>query len=67
VIYASYELGQALIEHDLVDELRLFVFPVLVGAGRHLFGETTDRKALRLIDTKRVGDGLVFVTYELVH
>jgi dihydrofolate reductase len=67
VIYASYELGQALIEHDLVDEVRLFVFPVLVGGGRHLFGETTDKKALRLIDTKRVGDGLVFLAYEVVH
>jgi dihydrofolate reductase len=66
VVYASYELGQALIEHDLVDELRLFVFPILVGAGRRLFGDTTGRKALRLLDTTRVGDGLVFLTYELV-
>jgi dihydrofolate reductase len=56
-----------LIEHDLVDELRLFVFPILVGAGKRLFRETTDRKPLRLLDTKSVGDGLVFLTYELVH
>lgn len=67
VVYASYELGQGLIEHDLVDELRLFVFPILVGAGKRLFGETTDKKPLRLLDTKSVGDGLVFLTYELVH
>jgi dihydrofolate reductase len=67
VIYAICELGQALIEHDVVDELRLFVFPILVGAGRHLFGETTDEKTLRLIDTNRVGDGFVFLTYELIH
>ena len=67
VVYASYELGQRLIEHDLVDELRLFVFPILVGAGKRLFGETTDKKPLRSLDTKSVGDGLVFLTYELVH
>lgn len=66
LIYASYQLGQALIEHDLVDEFRLFVFPVVVGAGRRLFGETSDNKPLRLVDTKTVGDGLVFLTYEVV-
>ena len=66
LIYASYQLGQALIEHDLVDEFRLFVFPVVVGAGKRLFGETRDKKPLRLVDTKTIGDGLVFLTYELV-
>ncbi|HTX07964.1 MAG TPA: dihydrofolate reductase family protein [Solirubrobacteraceae bacterium] len=66
VVYASYELGQALIEHDLVDELRLFVFPVLVGAGKRLFGETTAKKPLHLLDTRSVGDGLVYLTYEFV-
>ena len=64
LVYASYQLGQALIEHDLVDEFRLFVFPVVVGAGRRLFGETSDRKPLRLVDTTTIGNGLVFVTYE---
>jgi dihydrofolate reductase len=66
LVYASYQLGHTLIEHDLVDELRLFVFPVVLGAGERLFGETSDKKAMRLVGTRTVGDGLVFVTYELV-
>ena len=66
VVYASYQLGRTLIEHDLVDELRLFVYPVVLGAGQRLFGETSDKKPLRLVDTKTVGDGLVFLTYQFV-
>jgi dihydrofolate reductase len=66
VVYASYQLGRTLIEHDLVDELRLFVFPVVLGAGERLFGETSDKKAMRLVDTKTIGDGLAFLTYEMV-
>ena len=66
VVYASYQLGRALIEHDLVDELRLFVFPVMLGAGERLFGETSDKKPIRLVDSRTVGDGLVFLTYEIV-
>jgi dihydrofolate reductase len=66
VVYASYELGRTLIEHDLVDELRLFVFPVVLGAGKRLFGETSDKKAMRLLDARTVGDGFVFLTYKLV-
>lgn len=64
VVYASYQLERTLIEHDLVDELRLFVFPVVVGAGERLFVETSGQKALRLVDTKTCGRGLVFLTYE---
>ncbi|MCU1465014.1 MAG: bifunctional deaminase-reductase domain protein [Actinomycetia bacterium] len=66
VVYASYQLGRALIEHDLVDELRLVVFPVVLGAGERLFGETSDERPVRLVDVRTIGDGLAFVTYELV-
>jgi len=66
VIPASYQLGRTLIQHDLVDELRLVVFPVVLGAGERLFGETADKKPMRLVDTKTIGDGLVFLTYEFV-
>ena len=66
VVYASYQLGRALIEHDLVDELRLFVFPVVVGAGERLFGETSGTKPFRLTSSRTVGNGLVFLTYEIV-
>ena len=66
VVYASYQLGRTLIEHDLVDELRLVVYPVVLGAGARLFGETSDKKPMRLVDTKTIGDGLVFLTYQPV-
>ena len=64
VVHASYQLGRTLIEHDLVDELRLVVFPVVLGAGERLFGETSDKKPMRLVDTRTIGDGLAFLTYE---
>jgi dihydrofolate reductase len=64
VVYASYQLGQTLLEHDLVDELRLVVFPVVLGAGQRLFGETTGNKPMRLVDTKTIGNGLAFLTYQ---
>jgi dihydrofolate reductase len=66
VVAASRQLVQTLMEHDLVDELRLIVYPVVLGAGERLFGETSDKKPMRLVDTKTIGDGLAFLTYELV-
>lgn len=64
LIAGSVQLVQGLIEHDLLDELRLMVFPVALGSGRRLFGETDDKKRLKLTDTKTVGDGVVVLTYE---
>ena len=55
---------QTLIEHDLVDEYRLMVFPVVLGAGKRLFGETTGKKTLRLVDSKIVGDGVAILVYQ---
>ncbi|WP_369251871.1 dihydrofolate reductase family protein [Streptomyces sp. R41] len=66
VVYASTQLVHTLMEHDLVDELRLTILPVVLGAGERLFGEISDRKPMRLIDTRTVGDGLAFLTYQPV-
>jgi dihydrofolate reductase len=63
---ASFQLARTLIEHDLVDELRLKIFPVVLGAGERLFGETSDKKPMRLVGTQTIGDGVTFLTYELV-
>ena len=64
LIAGSVQLVQALTEHDLVDEYRLMVFPVILGSGKRLFGETSDKKTLRLVDSKMVGDGVAVLTYE---
>ena len=66
VVYASFQLVHTLIEHDLVDELRLMIYPFVVGVGERLFGETSGKKHMRLVDTATVGDGLAFLTYQPV-
>ena len=66
VVPASYQLGRTLIEHDLVDELRLVVFPVVLGAGERLFGETGETKPMRLVSSQTIGDGLTYLTYEFL-
>jgi dihydrofolate reductase len=66
LVYASYQLVHTLIEHDLVHEFRLVIFPVVLGAGLRLFGETSDKKPMRLVKSTTIGDGLTFVTYEAV-
>jgi dihydrofolate reductase len=66
VVYASRQLVHTLMEHDLVNELRLMVYPVVLGAGERLFGETSDKKSIRPLDTRTVGESLVYLTYEIV-
>jgi len=64
VVHGSARLVQTLIEHDLVDELRLMVYPVVLGSGKRLFGDTSDGKPLRLVDSKVVGDGVAILIYK---
>ncbi len=64
VVHGSAQLTQALLENDLVDEVRLMVFPVVLGRGKRIFGETSNKKPLRLSDSKTVGDGVSILVYE---
>jgi dihydrofolate reductase len=63
IVYASFQLVPTLLEHGLVDELRLMIYPFVLGAGQRLFAETAPKNHLRLVDTRTVGDGLAFLTY----
>jgi dihydrofolate reductase len=60
----SRRLVQTLIENDLVDELHLMIFPVVLGTGKRVFGDTSDKKTMRLVDSKTVGEGIVILIYE---
>jgi dihydrofolate reductase len=64
VVHGSARLVQTLIEHDLIDELRLMLFPVVLGTGKRLFGETTDKKSLKLVESKTVGGGVAIHIYQ---
>lgn len=66
LIYASYQLVQSLIEHGLVDEFRIVIFPVVLGAGKRLFGECSDKTPLRFVRAQTIGEGLSLLTYEVV-
>ncbi|MGH3041036.1 MAG: dihydrofolate reductase family protein [Gaiellaceae bacterium] len=63
VVHGTAQLVQTLVEHDLVDELRVMVFPVLLGTGKRLFGETSGKKSLRLVDSNVVGEGVAILIY----
>src|SRR5262245_2015270 len=63
VVHGSVQLAQTLLEHDLVDELRLMVFPVVLGSGKRLFGDTTHKKPMQLVESRTVGDGVVILIY----
>jgi dihydrofolate reductase len=67
VVPASFQLVRTLIEHDLVDELRLMVYPVMLGAGERLFAEISEKKSMHLLSARIVAGDLAYLTYEVIH
>jgi dihydrofolate reductase len=64
LVFGSCSLAQTLMEHDLIDEYRLMVFPVVLGSGKRLFGDGVEKKVLKLTDTKTFGSGVIVQTYQ---
>jgi dihydrofolate reductase len=64
LVNGSAQLVHTLMEHDLIDEYRLMVFPIVLGSGKRLFRDASDTIPLRLVDTKTVGSGIIILTYQ---
>jgi dihydrofolate reductase len=67
VVHGSARLVQALLELDLIDELRLMLFPIVLGSGKRLFANSDDAKRFRLTSTTAIGDGIAVLTYTPVY
>ena len=66
ICIASRQLVGTLLEHDLVDEVRLVVYPAVLGSGERLFGETSDKTSLRRLESRTIGNGLAYLRYEVI-
>jgi dihydrofolate reductase len=64
LIYGSADLVHTLMQHDLIDEYRLMIHPVVLGSGKRLFKDGSGKKVLKLVDTRTTSTGVVIVTYQ---